>query len=92
MDTDPNPKDKVQWLSKLGIRGLDYGVLGLFLYIIAIEHLNQYLGRPYKALGKGIKAYKKMQFQQLSYKFYIVNVKGLRTYPVLGRSPNPYSF
>ena len=40
MDTDPNPKDKAQWLFKLGIYGLDYRVLGLFLYIIAIEHLN----------------------------------------------------
>ena len=60
MDINPTPKDKVQWLSKLGIRGLDYGVLGLFLYIIAIEHLNQYLGRPYKALKKGIEAYRKI--------------------------------
>ena len=60
MDTNPNPKDKVQWLFKLGIRGLDYKVLGLFLYIVAIKHFNQYLGRPYKALKKGIKAYKKI--------------------------------
>ena len=64
MDTDLNPKDKVQWLSKLGIRGLDYRVLELFLYIVAIKHLNQCLERPYKVLKKGIKAYKKMQFQQ----------------------------
>ena len=60
MDTDPNPKNKAQWLFRLGIRGLDYRVLGLFLYIIAIEHLDQCLGRPYKALRKGIEAYKKM--------------------------------
>ena len=42
MDTNPTPapKDKVQWLFKLGICGLDYGVLGLFLYIVAIKHLN----------------------------------------------------
>ena len=64
MDTNPNPKDKVQWLFKLGIRGLDYGVLGLFLYIIAIEYLDQCLGKSYKALRKGMEAYKKMQFQQ----------------------------
>ena len=64
MDTNPAPKDKVQWLFRLGIRGLDYKVLGLFLYIVAIKHLNQYLGRPYKALEKGMEAYKKMQFQQ----------------------------
>ena len=36
MDTDPNPKDKVQQLFRLGIRGLNYRVLGLFLYIIAL--------------------------------------------------------
>ena len=60
MDTNPNPKDKVQWLFKLGICGLDYRVLRLFLYIIVIEHLNQYLKRPYKALKKGMEAYKKM--------------------------------
>ena len=60
MDTNPNPKDKVQWLFKLGICNLNYGVLGLFLYIIVIKYLNQYLERPYKALKKGIKAYKKM--------------------------------
>ena len=60
MDTNPNPKDKVQWLFRLNIRGLDYGVLGLFLYIIAIKHLNQYLRRPYKALKKGIEAYRKV--------------------------------
>ena len=64
MDTDPNPKDEVQWLFRLGIRGLDYRVLGLFLYIVAIEHLDQYLKRPYKALKKGIEVYKKIQFQQ----------------------------
>ena len=63
MDTDPNPKDKVQWLFRLGIRGLDYRVLGLFLYIVAIEYLDQCLGRPYKALRKGMEAYRKMQFQ-----------------------------
>ena len=60
MDTDPNPKDKVQWLFRLGIYGLNYRVLGLFLYIIPIKYLNQYLKRPYKALRKGIKAYKKI--------------------------------
>ena len=64
MDTDFNPKDKAQWLFRLGIYGLDYGVLGLFLYIVAIKHLNQCLRRPYKALKKGMEAYKKMQFQQ----------------------------
>ena len=46
----------------LSICGLDYRVLGLFLYIIAIKHLNQYLERPYKALRKGMEAYKKIQF------------------------------
>ena len=60
MDTNPNPKDKVQWFFKLGIYGLDYRVLELFLYIIAIKHFNQYLGRLYKALRKGIKVYKKI--------------------------------
>ena len=60
MDTDPNPKDKVQQLFRLGIRGLDYRVLGLFLYIIAIEYLNQYLRRPYKVFKKGMEAYKKI--------------------------------
>ena len=60
MDTDFNPKDKVQWLFKLGIRGLDYRVLKLFLYIVTIKHLNQCLGRPYKAFKKGIKANKKI--------------------------------
>ena len=60
MDTDPNPKDEVQQLFRLGIRGLDYGVLGLFLYIVAIKHLDQCLGRPYKALEKGMEAYKKI--------------------------------
>ena len=60
MDTDPNPKNKVQQLFKLGIYGLDYRVLELFLYIIAIKYLNQCLRRPYKALKKGIEAYKKM--------------------------------
>ena len=60
MDTNPNPKDKVQWLFRLGIYGLDYKVLGLFLYIIAIKYLNQCLGRPYKAFKKGMEAYKKM--------------------------------
>ena len=60
MDTDPNPKDKVQWLFRLGIRGLDYGVLELFLYIVTIKRLNQCLKRPYKAFKKGIKAYKKI--------------------------------
>ena len=40
MDTDPNPKNEVQWLFKLDIRGLDYRVWGLFLYIVAIKHLN----------------------------------------------------
>ena len=63
MDTNPNPEDKVQWLFKLGIRGLDYRVLGLFLYIVAIKYLNQCLGRLYKALKNGKEAYKKMQFQ-----------------------------
>ena len=63
MDTDFNPKDKVQWLFKLGICGLDYRVLGLFLYIVAIKYLNQYLERPCKALRKGMEVYKKMQFQ-----------------------------
>ena len=63
MNTDFNPKDKVQWLFKLGIRGLDYGVLGLFLYIVVIKYLDQYLGRPYKAFRNGIEVYKKMQFQ-----------------------------
>ena len=60
MNTNPNPKDRVQWLFKLGIYGLDYRTLGLFLYIIAIKYLNQCLKRPYKALKKGIEAYKKM--------------------------------
>ena len=60
MDTDSNSEDKAQWLFRLGIRGLDYGVLELFLYIIVIKHLNQYLGRPYKALKKGVEAYKKI--------------------------------
>ena len=60
MDTDPNSKDKVQWLFKLSIRGLDYGVLGLFLYIVAIEHLDQCLEKPYKVLRNSIEAYKKM--------------------------------
>ena len=65
MDTNPapTPKDKAQQLFRLGIYSLDYKVLGLFLYIVVIKHLNQYLGRPYKAFKKGIKAYKKMQFQ-----------------------------
>ena len=40
MDTNPNLKDKVQWLFKLGIYSLNYRVLELFLYIIAIEHFN----------------------------------------------------
>ena len=40
MDTNFNPKDKVQWLFRLGIRGLDYRVLELFLYIVAIKYLN----------------------------------------------------
>ena len=42
MDTNPTPalKDEVQWLFRLGICGLDYGVLGLFLYIITIKHFN----------------------------------------------------
>ena len=60
MDTNPNPKDEVQWLFKLGIYGLDYGVLGLFLYIVAIKYLDQCLGRLYKALKEGMEAYKKM--------------------------------
>ena len=60
MDTNPNPEDEVQQLFKLGIRGLDYGVLELFLYIVVIKYLDQCLGRPYKALRKGIKAYKKI--------------------------------
>ena len=60
MDTDPNPKDEVQQLFRLGIRGLDYRVLGLFLYIVVIKHLNQCLERPYKALRKGMEVYKKM--------------------------------
>ena len=60
MDTNPNSKNKVQWLFKLGIHGLDYRVLGLFLYIVAIEHLDQYLGRPYKAFRKSMEAYKKI--------------------------------
>ena len=62
MDTNPTPapKDKAQWLFRLGIYGLDYRVLGLFLYIVTIKHLDQYLGRLYKALKKGIKAYKKI--------------------------------
>ena len=66
MDTNPapTPKDKAQQLFKLGIYSLDYRVLGLFLYIVAIKYFNQYLRRPYKALKKGIKAYKKIQFQQ----------------------------
>ena len=60
MDTDPNLKDKVQWLFRLGIYGLNYRVLGLFLYIIAVEYLNQCLGRLYKALKEGMEAYKKI--------------------------------
>ena len=60
MDTDPNPKNKVQWLFRLGIYSLNYKVLGLFLYIVAIEYLDQYLGRPYKALKKGMEAYRKV--------------------------------
>ena len=60
MDINLNPKNKVQWLFKLGIRGLDYGVLELFLYIVVIEHLDQCLKRPYKALRKGMEAYKKI--------------------------------
>ena len=62
MDINPTPasKDEVQWLFRLGIYGLDYRVLELFLYIIAIKHLNQYLGRPYKAFKKGIEAHRKM--------------------------------
>ena len=60
MDTDPNSKDEVQWLFRLGICGLDYGVLGLFLYIVAIKHFDQCLGRFCKAFRKGMEAYKKM--------------------------------
>ena len=60
MDTDFNPEDKVQWLFKLDICGLDYRVLGLFLYIVAIKYFNQCLGRSYKALKKGMEAYKKI--------------------------------
>ena len=40
INTDFNPKDKVEWLFRLGIYGLNYRVLGLFLYIIAIKYLN----------------------------------------------------
>ena len=40
MDTNPNPKNEVKWLFKLGICGLDYRVLGLFLYIIAIKYFD----------------------------------------------------
>ena len=60
MDNNSNPEDKAQWLFRLGIYGLDYGVLKLFLYIVVIKYLNQSLGRPYKALKKGIEAYKKI--------------------------------
>ena len=60
MDTNPNPKDKVQWLFRLGICGLDYGVLELFLYIVVIEYFDQCLGRPYKAFKKGMEVYKKI--------------------------------
>ena len=62
MDTNPTPtsKDKAQWLFRLGICGLNYGVLGLFLYIVAIKHLNQCLERPCKAFKKGIEAYRKI--------------------------------
>ena len=62
MDTNPTPtpKNKAQQLFRLGIYSLDYRVLKLFLYIVAIKHLDQYLKRPYKALKKGIKAYKKI--------------------------------
>ena len=60
MDTNPNPKDKVQWLFKLGICGLNYGVLGLFLYIVVIKHFDHCLKRPYKALRKGMEANKKI--------------------------------
>ena len=60
MDTNPAPKDKVQWLFRLGICGLDYRVLRLFLYIVVIEHLDQCLERPCKAFKKGIEAYRKI--------------------------------
>ena len=62
MDTNPapTPEDKAQWLFRLGIYSLNYRVLGLFLYIVTIKHLNQCLERPYKTLRKGIKAYRKM--------------------------------
>ena len=63
MDTNPAFKNKAQWLFRLGICGLDYRVLGLFLYIIAIKYFNQCLERPYKAFKKGIEAYRKIQFQ-----------------------------
>ena len=43
---------------KLSIRGLNYKVLGLFLYIVAIKYFNQCLKRPYKAFKKGLKTYK----------------------------------
>ena len=64
MDTDPNPKDKIQWLFRLGIHGLHYRVLGLFLYIVVIKYLDQCLERPCKAFKKGMEVNKKMQFQQ----------------------------
>ena len=75
---------------RLGIYGLDYRVLELFLYIVAVEYFDQCLGRPYKALRKGMEAYRnKIRFCTIS---YTINMKGLKTYPALGHSPNPYSF
>ena len=60
MDTDPNPKNKIQQFFKLGIYGLNYRVLGLFLYIVVIEYLDQCLRRPCKAFKKGMEAHKKI--------------------------------
>jgi hypothetical protein len=63
----------------------NYRVLGLFLYIIVIKHLNHCLKRAWKPIER-------CNFSKPSYKLYIVNMKGLRTYPALGCSSNPYGF
>jgi hypothetical protein len=64
---------------------LNYRVLGLFLYIVAIKHFNYCLKRACKPIER-------YNFSKLSYKLYIVNVKGLKIYSALGYNPNSYGF
>ena len=51
MDTNPNPKDKVQQLFRLGIYSLDFQ--DLFLYIVVFKDLNQVLRKALKGFQKG---------------------------------------